>query len=101
MFHKVPARNRAGILYESKLSNLLTSLMTIPMTIMMTFVTKRVQNDDICDESDEERFVTTFVQQSAKVASDCLDLIRIQSLTPVDKQNLGEGWRRELPRWEL
>ena len=63
-------------------------------------------HDDICDkdcdESDEERFVTTFVQQSAKVASDWLDLIRIQSLTPVDKQNSGEGWRRrELPRWEL
>ena len=49
-------------------------------------------HDDICDkdcdENVEERFVTTFVQQSAKVvAPECLDLIRIQSLTPVDKQN--------------
>ena len=64
------------------------------MKILMIFVTKTVMR--VMTKS-----VTSFVQQFARVPADCRGLIRIQSLTPVDKQNSGEGWRGELPRWEL
>ena len=54
------------------------------MKILMIFVTKTVMR--VMNKS-----VTSFVQQFARVPADCRGLIRIQSLTPVDKQNSGEG----------
>ena len=58
------------------------------MKILMIFVTKTVMR--VMNKS-----VTSFVQQFARVPADCRGLIRIQSLTPVDKEEgrLSGSWK--------